>query len=613
MGIFDAAIGKADSGGRHAVGKCAIEAALGNRAIEISDGGIEIDHWYSIVATLKVHCTADAVVKAGPRPGHWLRMLSIHIRKRPMTLLRNPAAKIISPLVSLLMGACLSVGAGLAWGQAKERALITIASGASDNATLDPHRATSTYDKGVVAELFNGLVRFPPGSADPKDLEPDLAEKWTASKDSRVWTFYLRRGVQFHGGYGEFKAADVVYSLKRAGDPAHSSFAANFAGVDKVEALDDYTVRITLKYADASFLGVVSNYHGGNIVSRVAAEKMGEKFGQTPIGTGPFAFAQHVTQQYVKLVANDAYFRGAPRVGGILYRMIPSDSARELAFATREVDIIGGKREQRWVDRARARGMHVDIFDPAEFRTLFINRSIKPLDNLKVRQAIAAAVNVDEIVRYAGKDVAEKGCSIVPNGYLGSDCGAGGYAYDPALARRLLAEAGFPNGLSLKSVVSNISAQQPIMEVIQSQLLKSGIKLDMEIVDHASYQSKSRQDQSALVFYGAARYPSADIWLAEFYDSASAIGAPKAVNNFSHCAVADELIRRAHIEPDAQKQIALWKQAQQKILADVCAVPLFGLKQVWAAGQRVNYGYQLRGALNLQPPITEQTTLAPAK
>ena len=415
--------------------------------------------------------------------------------------------------------------------------------------------------------------------------------------------------MQFHGGYGELKAADVVYSVTRAADPKRSSFASNFALVDKVEAVDAATVRFTLKYPDAGFLGRVSNYHGGNIVSKAAVEKLGDKFGQSPIGTGPFAFGEHVTQQHVKLVANDTYFRGAPKLSAITYRMMPSDSARELALTSNELDLTQGKREQRWVERSTKRGVKVDIFEPAEFRTLFINRHIKPLDNLKVRQAVAAAVDVDEIVRYVGKDVADKGCSAVPNGYLGQDCGAGGYAYDPKRAKALLAEAGFPNGISLNAVVSNVSVQLPIMEVIQAQLGKAGIKLNMEVVDHATYQAKSRQDQSAIVFYGAARFPNADYWLSEFYDSAAAIGAPGAMANFGHCAVADGAIRQARVEPDPQKQLALWKQAQAQIQEDVCAVPLFGLKQVWARSERVNYGYTLKGALNLQPPITELTTV----
>lgn len=395
--------------------------------------------------------------------------------------------------LALALAAC-SLGSS-AW--AEERPMLRLSSGAADNATLDPHRATSTADKGVAAEMFNALVRFPPGSADPKALEPDLAERWEASPDSKTWTFHLRRGVQFHGGYGELKAEDVVYSIQRAADPNRSSFAATFGLIDKVEAVDEHTVRFTLKYPDAAFLGRVSNYHGGNIVSKKAAEKLGDKFGGSPVGTGPFAFGQHVTQQYVKLVANDSYFRGKPKLAGIMYRMIPSDSARELAFTSNEIDVMQGKREQRWVERSAKRGMRVDIFEPAEFRTLHINRNIKPLDNLKVREAIAAAINVDEIVRYAGKDVADKGCSVVPNGYLGQDCGAGAYAYDAGRAKQLLAEAGFPDGIQIKSVVSNISAQQPIMEIVQAQLAKAGIKLDMEVVDHATYQAKSRQDLSA--------------------------------------------------------------------------------------------------------------------
>lgn len=515
------------------------------------------------------------------------------------------------PALTVLAATLLALGTGLqSTAYAQDRPTIRISSGAADNATLDPHRATSTVDKGVASEMFDGLVRFPPGSADPKALEPDLAEKWEASPDSKIWTFHLRKGVQFHGGYGELKAADVVYSIERAADPKRSSFAANFSILDKVEAVDDYTVRFTLKYPDAAFLGRVSDYHGGNIVSKAAAEKLGDKFGQAPIGTGPFAFGEHVTQQYVKLVANDTYFRGKPKLAGITYRMIPSDSARELAFTSNEIDVMQGKREQRWVERSIKRGMKVDIFEPAEFRTLFVNRTIKPLDNLKVRQAIAAAINVDEIVRYAGKDVADKGCSAVPNGYLGQDCSAGAYTYDLDRAKALLKEAGFPNGITIKSIVSNISAQQPIMEIIQAQLAKAGIKLEMEVVDHATYQAKSRKDQSALVFYGAARFPSADVYLSEFYDSASAIGAPAAMSNFGHCSVADADIRAARIEPDPQKQLALWKDAQVKIHDDVCSVPLFGLKQVWARGDGVNYGYDLKGALNLQPSITESTTLS---
>ncbi len=187
----------------------------------------------------------------------------------------------------------------------------------------------------------------------------------------------------------------------------------------------------------------------------------------------------------------------------------------------------------------------------------------------------------------------------------------GGYRFDPAKAKALLAEAGHPNGITLKVTASNISAMLPIMEIIQSQLAKVGIKLDLNVVDHPTYHSQIRKDASALVLYGAARFPIADTYLSEFYHSAATIGKPTAVTNFSHCAVADAEIEAARAEGNAYKQLAFWIEAQRKIKEDVCAVPLFELLQVWAHSSRVDFGYALKGAMNLAPPITEATTIAP--
>lgn len=507
--------------------------------------------------------------------------------------------------------AMLVLAGGLAAARAQDSAL-QISAGGSDIATMDAHRATATTDKVLVGWMYSGLVRFPPGSAAPNEIEADLAERWEISADRKSWTFFLRKGVKFHGKWGELTADDVVYSLTRSMDPKRSTFAADFSGIDSITKIDDYTLRITLKYPDPNFLGRVANYHGGNIVSKKAAEELGDKFGANPVGTGPFAFAENVTQQYVKLVAHDGYFRGRPKIDAIMYRMIPSDSARELAFSSGELDVMHGKREQRWVDAARRRGnMIVDIFSPGEFRTLHINRTIAPLDDIRVRQAIASAVNVDDLVRYVGKDVGPKGCSVVPPGYLGEDCSVGSYPYDPAKAKALLAAAGHPDGITLKMTASNISAQLPITEIIQSQLAKVGIKLEMNVVDHPTYHSQIRKDASALVLYGAARFPVADTVLAEFYHSAASIGKPTAVTNFSHCAVADAEIEAARAESDPGKQKALWAAAQRKIHEDVCAIPLFELLQVWAHSKRIEFGYELKGAMNLGPPITEATRINP--
>ncbi len=125
--------------------------------------------------------------------------------------------------------------------------VLRVGAPATDIATLDPHRTSSTHEKGPIGWIFGGLVRFPPGSADPTKIEGDLAESWVRSPDGLTWTFKLRKGVQFHRGYGEATAEDAVYSLARAADPKRSSFSSSFQQFQKVEAVDPYTVRITLK------------------------------------------------------------------------------------------------------------------------------------------------------------------------------------------------------------------------------------------------------------------------------------------------------------------------------------------------------------------------------
>lgn len=487
---------------------------------------------------------------------------------------------------------------------------LRVGGGEADFTTLDPDRATSTGDVTLVSWIFNGLVRFPPGSADPAKIEPDLAKSWDSSADGKVWTFHLRDGVKFQGGFGTLTADDVVYSLNRAKDPATSSFASDYSAFAKIEAVDPMTVRITLRHPVPGFLGLVANYHGGNILSKKAVEKYGQDFKTHPIGTGPFMFDKAVTQQYVHLTAFPDYFRGAPQIGDIKYAFIPSDSSRELAFRSGELDLIYGKREQRWVNQVKNwKGAQVDIFAPGEFRTLFINMTHKPLDNPKVREAIAHAINVDQIVQFVGPDVGHKGCSVVPNGYLGENC-TWAYSYDPKLAKTLLAEAGFPYGFKLSAVVSSVSAQLPIMSVIQAQLAAVGIDLQMRVVDHPTYQQQIRKDVSDLVFYGAARFPVADSYLTQFYDSHSIVGTPTAVTNFSHCHVADAEIEGARRAATEAARLKLWSLAQKKIHDAVCSVPLFSLMQVWVQSDALHLGYDLKGSLNLAPPITEKTTLA---
>jgi peptide/nickel transport system substrate-binding protein len=511
-------------------------------------------------------------------------------------------------LRAALLGTALAV-AGTASAQAQSGPTLRVGMAAQDVGRLDPHFAVSTIDRVVVAWMFNGLVRFKPGSIDPANIEPDLAERWESSPDGRTWTFHLRRGVQFHGGFGELTADDVVFSLRKAATAATSAFAADFRAFETVEAVDPYTVRIVLRENVPSLLGLVTNYSGGYIVSRRAVEQRGQDFVRAPIGTGPFALERVTPNQSAELAAHAPYFRGTPQLGRISYRFIPSDASRDLAFQNRELDVNYGRADQTWINRTRQLpNTTVDVFEPGELAILNLNTVAPPFNDIRVRQALAHAVNRAELVRYRGQDVSREAQSVVPRGYLG-------FAQQPLLphdanrARQLLAEAGHPNGLTVRVIHTQLPEMLNMMQVIQQQLRRAGITLDLQVVEHATFHQQIRQDLSPLVYYSAARFPVADIYLTQFFHGRSIVQTPTAVTNFSHCNQADAQIDAARVSTDINEQRRLWAEAQKILTENVCGVPLLETLLVFARRNNVEYGYDLQGSMSLGPLVTEQTRL----
>ncbi|MBY0611182.1 MAG: polyamine ABC transporter substrate-binding protein [Beijerinckiaceae bacterium] len=507
-----------------------------------------------------------------------------------------------------LFGALVASSLLLASPVMAQKKSLVIGMGSADAGKLDPHLASTTPDKGLLNYVFNGLVRIKPGEASPDFIEPDLAESWTSNANGTEWTFKIRAGVQCHHNYGPFTAEDAAFSLKRAATKTTSSYSGDFASVSNVEAVDPTTLKITLKNPVAGFLGYVANINGGNMVCKKAAEEMGENFGKKPIGTGPFEFAEYQPQQYVKLVANKKYFRGAPQLEDITFRYIPADSSRDLAFQSGELDMIYGKQDQSWVDRtSKLPGVKVKAMEPGELSSLYLNIQSKPLDDIRVRQAIAHAIDRKSIVQFKGAGSSREAVSVVPSGYLGTDEKAPLYEFDLAKSKKLLADAGYPNGVTIKTIHTTLTGMQTLIEAVQAQLKKAGITLDIELVEHATYHSQIRKGLSQVVHYQAARFPVADVYLTQFFDSASIVGTPTAVTNFTNCNVADAEIRAARIETDPAKQKALWKTAQEKLVKEVCAVPVYEQLQLWAWKDNLDLGYELHGSLNLSPAITEKT------
>lgn len=494
---------------------------------------------------------------------------------------------------------------------------------ANDLKSLDPFYASSNVDRSIVDMVFSGLVRFRPGDIRTDYIEPDLAESWEVSKDGLSWTFRLCKGVTFHPWDGnpgyELTSEDIVFSLERAADPKRSAYASQYTDMS-FKAIDKYTVRITMAkpLSKPLFLTKVMNYTGGFIVPKRVLEKMGDKwFATHPVGTGPFMFREYKPMAKVVLARNEKYFRSPPILRQVEVFYVPDLSARNLGIRKGDLDLVEGPMEQSWVEEMRALpNIKADIFGPGATHVLHLNMKKKPLDDIRVRQAIAYAISREELVLAAGREVAAPIYSIIPAPYL-----PGGltkdevqskkllYSVDRAKAMKLLADAGYPKGIPLEVIHTEIASMLQPIENIQAQLRKVGIDLNLKVVDHAAFHSLIRKDLSPIVHYSAWR-PNADIFLSTFYhSSARVVEGAKPDTNFSHYDKIDRLIEEARNTVDSEKQAELWKEAQFQILADCAAIPLFLKQFTFARRDNVDYGYELKSNFNLFPPIRETTKI----
>ncbi|MBO8141923.1 MAG: polyamine ABC transporter substrate-binding protein [Firmicutes bacterium] len=507
--------------------------------------------------------------------------------------------------VFVLLAAALLVGLAIAGSGetalAATRHVLRVGSGVADVGTLDPHFATNFGEYPIVKAMFNGLVDLPPGTVDLERIEPDLAESWSVSDDGRIWTFHLRRGVQFHHGYGELTSEDVVFSFQRVADPeVGSPWRSEVSNIKEVRAVDRYTVEIELHAPDPFALLRLVGYHSGFIVSKKAVEELGDQHRFRPIGTGPFAIAEYNPRRSVVLVANDEYFKGKPKLAGIEFLFMPDTATRELALRRQEVDTADGDSEQIWVDRMRSQGIVVDMVGPGNGYFVQFNMTKPPFDNLKVRQALAYAVNRDEIVQYLGPALARPLKSPVPAGYFGHTTdGIETYEYDPERAKQLLAEAGYPNGFEFEIYISEATSYLPFAQILQEHWRRIGVTMRLNVIDHASYHARIREDANSVIFYNATRLPIADVYLSQFYHSDAIVGKPTAITNFSHLGDVvdniDDLIEEARFEMNPERQKELYAEAQRRIMAVAAAMPYAQRYSATARQPYVDLGYELIG------------------
>jgi len=382
-----------------------------------------------------------------------------------------------------------NAGQGSGKGTAKKELRIAMQ---YDLGTLDPALLTSVTDKQMSSNLYNGLVRYQLGTV---KIEPDLAEKWETSKDGLEWTFYLRKGVKFHRGYGELKASDVKFTFDRLKDPELKSAPGKLlAAIKNIQVVDDYTVKIFLSKPDPAFLDKLAG-SVGYIVSEKAVKERGAKYGQQPIGTGPYMFEQWNPQQSTIYVANPDYFRGKPGLDRVVYIPIPDATTMYNAFEAGNVDMIQVTDPDKLAKYKKDPSIIIDEKPGLITRFFGMNGAIKPFDNKLVRQAVIAAIDRDGILNNVFK-----GMSTPATGILSPDVefalkGIFQPKYDPKKAKELLAQAGLPNGFKTTLYVPNIDRFTKPATVIKENLKAIGIDLEIKVMETQSFLAELKKAQ----------------------------------------------------------------------------------------------------------------------
>jgi len=512
-----------------------------------------------------------------------------HERGKPMS--SHARSRCLLVLVAALAALSVCVLVGFPPAEAQKKKVVNIAAKEPD--TLDPHMSTLGQSQAIVRFMYRGLTRFAikDGKVTTAEVEPDLAESWTLSPEGTVWTFKLRKGVQFHKGFGELGAEDVKFSFERQIKRAPGTrYGVNLEDIKSIEVVDPYTVQFALKGFDPIFLLRMVGYQQGYIVSKKAVEKHGDQFKWNPVGTGPFYFDRHSPRERVVLKAFDKYYAGRPQIDEVQWFDVPEDATKLIGLEKGTFDLLYPEAVTAdFADQVKKMGAVIDRRGPGGQERFYINMTKPPFDDIRVRRAFMHAIDRKAIkeTMYPG-DLARVASSCLPPGYFGH-IPMEFPEYDPEKARKLLAEAGHPNGFTIKNYFISKSFFYPkVLTLAQEQLRKVGIIVELQVVEHATFHENIRKNLDPFVLYGGTRITDADPWLSLFFDSKE-IPDPATGNkgsNFAHYRGIDDLLAAGRIERDVKKRAAIYHEAQKRIQRDLVCLPISDVPGQWARNPR---------------------------
>jgi peptide/nickel transport system substrate-binding protein len=433
---------------------------------------------------------------------------------------------------------------------------------------LDPTAgAAAAIDEVVYANVFEGLTRFGPDGS----VRPALATSWDVSEDGKTYTFHLHTGVLFHDGTA-FDAEDVKFSLDRArAEDSANAQKALFAGIDSVDVMDPATVKVTLKDADGNF--PFSMAWGDAVI--VAPESVADA-ATKPVGTGPFKFTEWVQGDHVTLDRNDSYWGEKVALAKATFRFISDPTAAFAAMMAGDVDTFPNFPAPETLSQFAADPRFKVIVGSTEGETILaMNNKQPPLDNLKVREAIAHAINRQEIIDGAmfgyGTPI---GTHFAPHNPDYEDLTALS-AHDPEKAKALLAEAGVSD-LKLRLALPPPTYARRGGEIIAAQLAAVGIETEITNVEWAQWLEQVFKGKDFDLTVVSHTEP-ADINIYARPDYYFQYGKPEFV------ALMDKLTKTT----DATGRSVLLKEAQEMIATDYVNAYLFQLAKTGVANAKI--------------------------
>ena len=463
--------------------------------------------------------------------------------------------------------------------EAAPKDAVVIAQGI-DATTLDPHLRWDTAAINILMNIYDFLlVRSP----DLK-IQPLLASSYKIVNET-TWELNLRQGVKFHNGE-DFNAAAVKFSLERLADPKNKLQQTALQIIERVNIINEYRVHVITKkpfpYLDAQLTNV-----GAVIPPKYFQEKGLSHFSLHPVGTGPYRLVRWAKDDQLEVEANLGYWRGVPRIKRAVFRPIPEDTSRVAGLQTQELDVIVNippnlANLMNWKGRST-------VAKIPSARTVFLvleNTKGGPTADVRVRRAIARAIDQDKIIKNILEGNAVKLASPLSKYQFGYDPSIQPYDYNPAEAKRLLAEAGYPNGFDLpvNSPSGRYLKDKEVVEAIIGDLRKVGINASIRVLEWGSYMTQlyaRKLGPAYLLGWGGLTFDADGTFYPLFRTG-------QALSNFSSPKL-DTLLEQARSTMDREKRQKLYAEASQAKKDEVPCAFVYQQVDIYGVSERLNW------------------------